>query len=230
MTLRTISIQNAEPVSFTVDPTSTFEPGYIGQIHLIGNNLVCGVCDGTGPFGIIDDYKTTALYAPAIDEQKKIPAAGKLVGNKYVSIIDVIGLLENSNIQSNSFVCDVPVYLKEKNGAVIVPAGTELNYDQDGDGIPDSFLLTCNYAYQVPGIPGEDSTKLAGNRVSLWITRGIFETDQFEVGQVYPPNAPLFCNEFGKLTTRQLTPTTPAVAMVLCPPTNGMSFMQFMWF
>ena len=89
MTLRVVSQQNAEPVSYPVNPTSVFEGGYIAQLNLIGNNLVCGVCDGTAPFGIIDDIKTTALFAPAIDEQLKIPTAGQLVGNKYISIIFV---------------------------------------------------------------------------------------------------------------------------------------------
>ena len=53
--LRLIQIGNSLPVSFPVDPTSVFQPGQIGQLKVIGNEIVCGISDGTAPFGIIDD-------------------------------------------------------------------------------------------------------------------------------------------------------------------------------
>jgi hypothetical protein len=33
----------------------------IGQLGVIGNNIVCGVSDGTAPLGIIDDIKVRAF-------------------------------------------------------------------------------------------------------------------------------------------------------------------------
>jgi len=85
-----------------------------------------------------------------------VPAVGQLVAGKYISVTDVSDTLENPNVLPDSFVCDIPVYLRERNGVIVIPAGTELNYDIDGDGIPDSIRAVCSYSYQVPGIPGDN--------------------------------------------------------------------------
>lgn len=53
--LRLIQVGASLPFSYPVDPTSTFQSGQIAQLKLIGNEIVCGVSDGTAPLGIIDD-------------------------------------------------------------------------------------------------------------------------------------------------------------------------------
>ena len=98
-------------------------------------------------------------------------------------------------------------------------AGTPLNFDADGDGIPDSIRTRVNYTYQVPNVPGDDSTQGSG-RVTVWFQRIIFQTDQFETNQRYPVNANLFVSEEGKLTTRQPTPDHPGIAVVTGTPTS----------
>ncbi|MFZ4795924.1 MAG: hypothetical protein ACOYMA_00425 [Bacteroidia bacterium] len=128
----------------------------------------------------------------------------------------------------NSFVCDIPVYLKEKNGAVIIPTGTELNYDQNGTG-PDSIKFICSYMHQIPGVPGDDSV-IGSNRITIWYGKMIFQTDQFEASQRYALNAPLFCNESGYLTTRQVTPTHPAIGMVVGPPSARLPNLEVLLF
>ena len=123
MILRLIQIGNALPIQYPVLPSAIFEPGMLGQLTLLGNNIVCGVSDGTCPLGIIDDVNTTAFYAPSIDEIKIVQAVGQLVAGKYISITDLTVLLDNPNVQTNSFICDTEVYLRERNGAVVIPAG-----------------------------------------------------------------------------------------------------------
>ncbi len=227
--LRLVQVGNALPFSYPVDPNASFQPGMIAQLRLYGNNIVCGVSDGSAPFGIIDDVKATAFYQPSIDEVVVVPAVGTLgPDGKYRSVIDIMGILENSNILQDSFISDVPVFLKEKNGVIIIPAGTILNNDQTGSGIPDSVKITVSYSYQLAGIAGDDST-IASKRVTVWFSRGIYECDVFEVSQRYPLNALLFVNESGQLTTRQITATSPAVAFVCGPPTSRLSSLQFLW-
>jgi len=199
--LRLVQVGNALPFSYPVDPTSEFEPGMVAQLSLMGNNIVCGVSDGTAPIGIIDDVRTTAFFSPAIDEVTITPAVGHMVGGRLVSVTDVTVPLENPNIFLSSFVCNIPVYLRERNGVLIIPAGTELNHDIDGDGVPDAIETICSYSYQVPGVPGDDST-IGSGRVTVWFQRMIFATDKYEVGQRYPINANLFVSESGYITTR----------------------------
>jgi hypothetical protein len=226
--LRLIQVGNSLPFSYPVDPNSEFEPGMIAQLSLMGNNIVCGVSDGTAPIGIIDDLKTSAFYAPSIDEEVIVPAVGQSIGGKLVTVTDITTTLKNPNILPNSFVCSIPVYLRERNGVIIIPSGTELNYDLDGDGIPDSIRAVCSYSYQIPGIPGDDSTGGSG-RLTVWFMRGIYSTDKFEVGQHYPINGNLFVNESGLLTTRQPAQAYPNVGIILAPPTSRNQFLEFLW-
>jgi len=228
MSLKIIQCGNSLPFAYPVDPTASFQPGMIGQLYLYGNNIVCGVSDGTAPLGIIDDVKTTAFYQPAIDESKIVPVVTVQQGGRYLTTIDVIAALENPNISINSFICDIPVFLNQRNGNITIPAGTEANYDQDGDGIPDSVRYVCNYVYQVPGVPGDDSTSGSG-RVTIWFNRMIFETDQFEVSMRYPLNANLFVSEAGLLTTRKPSDYHFPVALVLAPPTARSSNLCCLW-
>jgi len=227
MSFKIIHSSNTLPFSYPVDISAQFQGGMIAQLHLYGNNIVCGISDGTAPLGVIDDIRTTAFYAPAIDETHVVAVVG--AGSPLRTLIDNTELLTNPNVQVNSFVCDIPVYLRERNGAIIIPAGTELNWDQDGDGVYDSVKLVCSYIYQVPGVPGDDSTMGSG-RVTVWYGKMIFETDQFESSQRYPLNAPLFCNENGYLTTRQVTATVPCLGMVVGPPSSRNASLQVQYF
>ena len=220
--LRLIQVGNSLPFSYPVDPNSEFQPGMIAQLNVMGNNVVCGVSDGTVPIGIIDDVKTNSFTAPSVDE---IVIAGPIAGivgpsGALVTPNDVKIELENPNVLASSFTSDpVDVELIPRNGVIVFMAGTPLNFDADGDGIPDSIRTRVNYTYQVPNVPGDDSTQGSG-RVTVWFQRIIFQTDQFVTNQRYPVNANLFVSEEGKLTTRQPTPDHPGIAVVTGTPTS----------
>jgi hypothetical protein len=226
--LRLTQIGNSLPVSYPVDPTAQFSPGMVGQLKLHGNSIVCGVSDGTAPLGIIDDTRQTAFYAPSVDETVIEPAVGRMVGGKLVSVTDVKSELQNSNIMESSFVSNIRVILKPRNGVIVFPAGTELNFDADGDGISDSIRAIVSYTYQVPNVPGDDST-IGNGRITIWFQRMIFSTDQYEVNQRYPLNAPLFVSEAGLLTTRQPSEDHPTIAIVLAPPTARNTFLEVLY-
>lgn len=228
--LRTIQVGNSLPFSYPVDGTSTFQPGQIGQLKLFGNDIVAGLSDGTAPFGIIDDIRTTAFTQPSIDEIVIIRAVGieDSYGN-YVTVADAKQELLNPNIVGSSFVADYEnLILNKINGILTAPAGSILNFDLDGDGKPDSIKTIVSYVYKVPDVPGEDTT-IGSNRLTLWFFRGIFETDQFDPFQRYPINAPLFVNESGLLTTKQITPNHPPVGMTTGPPSALVNTIQFLW-
>lgn len=220
---------NSIPVSYPVDLNAEFEPGMIGQLGVMGNNIVCGVSDGTAPFGIIDDIKIRAFTEPAIDEAviARVPAIQQ--GGQLVSAYDVMKNLKNSNVIASSFTTSpVDVELIPVNGVIIFPAGTVLNFDDDGDGIPDSIRTVVSYTYQVPNVPGDDTTQGSG-KVTIWFQRGIFQTDQYESNQRYPINANLFVSERGKLTTRQPSVDHPGIGVVTGSPSAIHGTLEFMW-
>ncbi len=227
-----MQVGNSIPFSFPVDPSAEFEPGMMAQLTLLGNQVVCGVSDGTAPIGIIDDIKKNAFSATEIDEVVIINAAPvATVGpnSTLITSVDIKTELRNPNITGNSFVSrDVDVELVARNGVIIFLAGTELNFDADNDGIPDSIRTVVSYSYQVPNVPGDDST-LASGRITVWFQRMIFASDQFETNRRYPVNAPLFVSETGKLTTRQIQDDYPAVAIVTGPPTSIHGSLEAMW-
>lgn len=228
--LRLVQTGNALPFSYPVDPNANFQPGMIAQLNVMGNNVVCGVSDGTVPIGIIDDVKTNSFTAPSIDE---IIIAGPIMGvvgpsGALVTPNDVKIELANPNIMASSFTSDpVDVELIPRNGVITFMAGTPLNFDADGDGIPDSIRTRVNYSYQVPNVPGDDSTQGSG-RVTVWFQRMLFQTDQFETNQRYPVNANLFVSEEGKLTTRQPTADHPGIAIVTGTPTSVFDSLEAM--
>jgi hypothetical protein len=123
---------------------------------------------------------------------------------------------------------DIDVELIPRNGVIVFPAGTQLNNDSAGTGTPDSIRAVVSYTYQVPNVPGDDTT-FASGRVSVWTSRIIAATDQFETNVRYPLNANLFVSESGFLTTRQPSPRHGAVALVLGPPTSALNFLEFLW-
>lgn len=227
--LRLVQIGNSLPLSLPVDPNAEFQPGMFAQLNVMGNNVVCGVSDGTAPLGIIDDVKTSAFTAPSIDEIVIAgPIAGVLNGGVLVAPNDVKAELENPNVMASSFMSNpVDVELIPRNGVIVFIAGTPLNFDADGDGIPDSIRTRVNYTYQVPNVPGDDSTQGSGH-VTVWFQRGLFQTDQFETNARYPINASLFVSETGKLTTRQPTESHPGVAITTETPTSIFGSLGFM--
>lgn len=229
--LRFVQVGNSIPFFFPVDPTAEFEPGYIAQLNLKGNQVVCGVSDGTAPIGIIDDIKKNAFSSTSIDEEVIVYAAplATPVNNQLVTSVEIKAVLNNPNVISSSFMSDpVDVFLIERNGVVVFPAGTVLNFDSDGDGIPDSVRTVVSYTYQVPNVPGDDSTSASG-KVTVWFQRSIFTTDAFETNRRYPLNAPLFVSESGILTTRQIQEDYPSVGIVTGPPVNIHGSLEVMW-
>lgn len=228
--LRLISIGNGLPVSYPVDPTATFEPGQIAQLKVLGNEVVCGVSDGTAPFGIIDDINTSAFTAPIKDEIVDISVVGINDGyGNYISAAEAMQTLSFANIVRSSFISDVEnITLNDINGVVIAPAGSEINYDKDGDGIPDTIRIIVSYIYRIPNIPGDNSTLNSG-RITVWFVRGIYETDQYDTTQKYVVNATLFVNSEGKLTTKQGSNSCPGIALCTCPPTGLNSTIEFLW-
>jgi hypothetical protein len=229
MVLRLVQVGNSLPVSYPVDPTAEFEPGMIGQFYLRGNNIVMGVSDGRAPFGIIDDYKTRAFTAPSIDEEVIASAPAVKQGNIYITPVDVKWELANPNVIPASFITNpVDVSLIPRNGIVVFPAGTPLNFDLDGDGIPDAIRTIVSYTYQIPNVSGDDSTAGSG-KITIWFQRGIFQTDMYESNQRYPLNAVLFVSEGGRLTTSQPNEDYPGMAIVTGPPTAAFSTLEFEW-
>ena len=64
-------------------------------------------------------------------------------------------------------------------------------------------------------------------RITIWFTRGIFATDQYDTTVAYPLNATLFCGIDGKLTTNS---NGPGIAMVTGPPSVMLNSLEFLWF
>lgn len=227
--LRLFQIGGSLPFSFPVDVASQFQPGMVAQLKVMGNNVVCGVSDGTAPIGIIDDIKCNAFNSVSINE---VLIGGPVQGvlgpyGSLVSPIDIKVELANPSIVGSSFVSDpVDVYLNDRNGVITFLTGTELNFDLDGDGVPDSIRTVVNYTYQVPNVPGEDSTVGSG-RITVWFQRFIGATDQYDTTQRYPINVNLFCNESGLLTSRQPSPDHPGIAIVTGSPGSVNSSLEF---
>lgn len=205
----------------------------VAELKLLGNDIVCGVSSGLAPFGIIDDVNTRAFTQPKIDEVVFI--GPELIGTPVIvagqpprTSHEVMVELQEPNIVKSSFVSDYPLVVSFKNGTVRAPINSELNYDSDGDGVLDSIRAVVSYIYQVPDVPG-DNTTLGSGRVTIWMQRAIWQTDQYDSTQGYPLNATLYCGLDGRLTTRQPTPQHPGIAIVLGPPTSISTMLEFMW-
>ena len=105
--LRPIQVGNNLPFSYPVDPTSVFQPGQIGQLKLIGNDIVVGLSDGTAPLGIIDDTRSTAFSQPVIDEIVIIPGMEIYNdGYNFFNGKDSPQVLKNAGLIQSSFVAD----------------------------------------------------------------------------------------------------------------------------
>jgi hypothetical protein len=220
------------PWSVIVDPSANFMPGMMAQLIVVGNTVSGTVSNGVCPIGIIDDIKTRAFTANAWNEVKIAPAIGiPGPGGQPITPIDVVVNLSHAYIVPQSFVSTVDVELNQLNGTITFPAGTLLNYDLLGTGIPNALQTVVNYSYQLPNIVGDDST-IGSNRMTIWFQRMIFQTDQFETNQVYPVGANLYCSENGLFTTRRPTSLSPAVALCTAPPLSfaaASSMIEGMW-
>lgn len=219
------------PLSFIVDPSANFMPGMMAQLTVIGNQVMCGVSNGTAPIGIIDDVKTRSFTAVSWNEVKVVEAYGVPgPGGALVTPVDVVVNLSHAYVVTHSFVSTVDVALNPLNGTITFPAGTILNYDLLGTGIPNALQTVVNYAYSVPNVIGDDST-LGNGRVTVWFQRGVFDTDQFETNQQFPVGANLYCSPSGLFTTRRYSVNNPAVAIVVGPPLAlySASFLSLMW-
>ena len=222
--LKIIHSGNSMPMSLPVDPTAEFQPGMFCQLGLIGNDIIATVSDGTAPLGIIDDVRTTAFTKAQIDEIVIINVDSISNGTNGT---DVTGVLEFPHVVQSSFTSTVSVLLNTVNGIITVPAGTELNYDSNGNGTNDSFRIIVNYIYRVSGKPGDDTT-LGTGRVTVHYQRGIYATDQFDTTQIFPVNATLYIGLDGKLTPKQPTANHPGVAICTGPPSAAISSLEFM--
>ena len=229
--LRLIAVGNSLPFSWGVDPSAEFQPGQIASLTIIGNQVMATVSNGSAPIGLIDDIKTRAFTSTAWDETIVLPITNPIAGpnNTLVLPYDRHWELVNPNILPSSFISiPVDVQLVPRNGVVIFPQGTALNYDLLGTGVPNAIKTNVRYTYQIPNIIGDDSTS-GSKRVTVWYQRMIAETDIFETNQIYPVNANLFVSELGILTTRQPQPNFPSIAIVTAPPSPINSTLQFLW-
>lgn len=228
--LKMVQIGYALPVSYPVDASSTFVPGQIGQLKMVGNDIVCGLSDGTAPIGIIDDVRTRSFTQTVYDEIVIIQGTDIYTdGYNFFNGSASKQELRNAGIVASSFVADYEgLILNSVNGILTVPADSVLNWDNNGDGQNDSIKTIVNYVYNVPDISGDDST-IGSGRLTLWFNRGIFITDQYDPVQRYVLNATLFVNEEGKLTSKQLTEDHPSVGVCLGPPSSVDSSIQFLW-
>lgn len=202
----------------------------IAELTVIGNQIMATVSNGTAPIGVIDDIKTRAFTNVSWNEVVIVSATGVPgPGGTLVTPIDIKAELKKPNITASSFNSTVNVVLNPVNGVITFVAGTQLNFDLTGTGTPNAIRTIVNYTYQVPNIPGDDSTQGSG-RVTVWFQRMFFQTDQFETNQQYPVRANLYVSEMGLLTTRRPSSLHPAVAMVTAPPSPLNSMLECLWY
>lgn len=232
MGLRIISPGDALPYSWGISSSCTFESGTIMQLVVEGNGIFASVSNGLAPIGIADDHKSKAFTANSWDETVLATNIQDITtgpNNTIITTRDIKMELENPNVVPSSFVSTmVPVQLIPRNGVIVFPAGTVLNYDMSGGGFPDSIKTNVRYTYQIPNIVGDDTTA-GSHRVTVWFGRGLYEVTTFETNQQYFVNSNLFVSEQGLLTTRQPTPNHPSVAICTAPPTAMISSLQFLW-
>lgn len=220
--LRLLSYGNSVPTQYPVNTSATFQSGSAATLTVIGSQIVATPSDGMSFLGIFDDVKTTSFSAISWDEEIVItPDPGNIIlngSNQLTLISDVRTELENPNVDANYFVSKpVPVQLIPRNGVIVFPAGTVLNYDLAGTGTPDSIKTIVRYPYQIPNVIGDDTT-LGSKMATVWFERVIFETDQFEANQEYRVMSNLYVNETGLFTTRKIFEHSPVVAICLGPP------------
>lgn len=180
--------------------------------------------------GIIDDIKTNAFTAPSVDEIVRVAVTNPVVNGQgqLVTPVDIKVELENPNVAPSSFVSEVDVELIPRNGVIVFLAGTPLNFSFTDSDVPDGLKTRVSYTYQIPNVPGDDST-LASGRVTVWTQRIIAQTDMYDTSCRYPVNAALYVNERGMLTTRRISEEEyPGIAIVTGPPVSIHQALEFM--
>jgi len=188
------------------------------------------VSNGTAPIGIIDDIRVKSFTNISWNEVIIVPATGVPgPGGTLVTPIDIKTELKKANIVPNTFSSTVNVVLNANNGVITFVAGTPLNFDLTGTGIPNAIRTIVNYTYYVPNIPGDDSTQGSG-RITVWYERMFFNTDQFETNQQYPVRANIYVSEIGMSTTRRPSPIHPAVGLVSAPPSPTNPSLEILMF
>lgn len=220
---------NTLPSAYEVDPDSYFQPGMIGQLYIKDNKIVCGVSNGISPLGVIDDIKTNSSHKTSENElviTGPVPAVPGRMGG-LVSAIDYKTELKNINIIASSFSSDISCQLLAYHGVIKFLAGTPLNFDANGDGIPDSIKTTVDYKYAI-NQQGTDSTTDTG-RITIWRDHFVGETDQFdEKTGTYEKNCPLFVNN-GQFTTIRNNEIFPPVAVCVNTQLTINKLLQFRW-
>jgi hypothetical protein len=228
--LRLVQTSNAIPQSFILDPSCEFQAGQVAELTVIGNQVMATVSNGTAPLGIIDDVRTRAFTNVSWNEVVIVPAIGVPgPGGIIVTPVEIKAELRKPNILSSSFNSTVDVFLNPTNGVIAFLAGTQLNYDMLGTGTPNAIRTIVNYTYQVPNIPGDDSTAGTG-RVTVWFNRMFFQVDIYETNQQYPIRANVYVSEHGILTTRRPSLIHPAVGMVTGVPSPFSPLLEVLWF
>lgn len=227
---RPVHFGNSLPASFIVDPSVEFQPGMAAELTVIGNQVMATVSKGTAPIGIIDDIRTKAFTSVSINEEVIVPVVNPVlnVNNELVCPFDIKAELRHPHITPSSFISSVECALNANNGVITFVAGTPLNMDLTGGGL-NAIRTIVSYTYQVPNIPGDDSTAGSG-RITVWYQRMFFQTDQYETNQQYPIRANLYISEEGKFTTRRPSQYHPAVGNVTASPTSMNSPLEILWF
>jgi hypothetical protein len=228
--LRILEAGNSVPWQVPVDPSATFESGTAMTLTVLGSQIMGTPSNGMSFFGIADDVKTKAFSAVSWDEERIVtPDPANIMTNgagQLITRMDIKAELDNPNVDGNYFISNpVPVQLIPRNGVIVFPAGTLLNFDLGGTGTPDSIKTLVRYPYQIPNVIGDDTT-FGSQMVTIWFQRMLFETDQFEVNQQYNVMSNLFLNEHGLFTTRQILPNSPIVAICTAPPSVINSTLQ----
>lgn len=229
--LKLVHIGNTMPFSYIVDHSAEFQPGQIGQLVVIGNQVMMTISNGTAPIGVIDDIKCRSFTNISWDEviEVLVEDGAPGPGNTIITTHDIKMELARPNIIPSSFTTTVPVALNPVNGVITFPTDTILNFDMLGTGIPNAIRAVVRYTYYVANIPGDDSTAGTG-RVTVWYEKFIFQTNQYETNRQYPLNANLYVSEKGFLTTRRPSDIHPAVGMVTAPPSALNSQLECLWF
>lgn len=205
-----------------------FQAGMIAGLIEIAGDIFVSVSDGCTipPVGILDDVKTEAFSKNSLDEFLFVPASGVNDGHgNLISSVDVMGFLKNTNIIPKSFVSTMDVLLNPVNGTVTIPAGSILNKINANDPTKTGFEILLSYMFQIPDLPGEDTTAGSG-KVSVHIFRGVFQTDQMDPVTEYPLMCPLYCGRDGRFTSQ---PNGPIIAVCLAPPSVLINEIEVMW-
>lgn len=231
--LRILESGNTLPWQVPVDPSATFQAGTAMTLTVLGSQIFATPSNGMSFFGLVDDVKTNSFSSVSWDEVITVgPISPSILttngGGQIITTTDIKAELANPNVDGNYFVSNpVPVQLIPRNGVIVFPAGTVLNLDLIGGGSPNSIRTIVRYPYQIPNVVGDDTT-LGSQMCTIFFQRMICEVDTFEINQSYNVMSNLFINEKGLLTTRQILPNSPIVAICTAPPSTINPTIQLM--